>query len=168
MALVIEDGTNVTGANSYITEAEYTTWANARFGTARATLPVDPAAYESLILRATDYFEALEFKGFKVTEGQPLQWPRNQVKIDGYYVDSGEIPAILKTALYELTYAEEVGDGELNQIERKTERERVDVIDVTYSSSASSRTLNPAVSRALRKLTKSGGYGSSNFRVSRA
>ncbi|MFW0776261.1 MAG: DnaT-like ssDNA-binding protein, partial [Rickettsiales bacterium] len=35
MALVIEDGSIVSGANSYITVAEYSTWADARFGASR-------------------------------------------------------------------------------------------------------------------------------------
>jgi hypothetical protein len=167
MTLVIEDGTNVSGANSYITEAEYTTWANARFTPSRSTLPASSAAYEAIILRAMDYFETLGFKGLKTFESQPLQWPRSNVFIDNYAVENDEIPKEVKTALYELAYAEEIGDGELNQIERKTERERVDVIEVTYASGGASRTLNPAVSRTLRKLLSATGGSGSSFMVTR-
>lgn len=167
MALIIEDGTQVTGANSYITEAEYTAWANARFGAARTTLPADTAAYEAVILRAMDYFESLEFKGELVSIDQPLQWPRNGVYIDNYYVPSDTIAPEVKKALYELTYAEEQGQGELNAIDRKVMSETVGPISVTYASGSASRVINVSTSRALRKLTKAGGYGSNNFSVSR-
>lgn len=167
MALTIEDGTNVSGADSYITATEYQTWANARFGSGRSTAPANDAAAEQLILRAMDYFEGVMFQGIKTYESQPLQWPRAWVVIDGYAKESDEIPTEVKKALYELTYAEEQGDGELNQVERKVQSETVGPISVTYSSGSSSRTLNPSVSRALNKLIKKGAGGSS-FVVSRA
>lgn len=167
MALVIEDGTQVTGANSYITVAEYTTWADARFGGSRSTLPADTAAYEAVILRGMDYFESLDFQGLLVDRTQPLQWPRSDAYIDGYDIDATTIPDEVKKAMYELAYAEETGVGELNQIERKVESEKVGPIAVTYSSSSASRTISPALSRSLRKLVKGGGAGGNNFMVTR-
>lgn len=164
MALTIEDGTNVTGADSYITVAEYNTWADARFGAARTTAPADDTAAEQLILRAMDYFETLNFKGTKTYESQPLQWPRSWVVIDRYAKEADEIPVEVKKALYELTYAEEQGDGELNQVERKVNSETVGPISVTYASGSASRTLNPGVSRALSKLVAGGGGSSFNVR----
>lgn len=167
MALTIEDGTNVANADSYITVAEYNTWADARFGSGRSTAPATDAAAEQLILRAMDYFEGLEFQGIKTYESQALQWPRAWVVIDGYAKESDEIPTEVKKALYELTYAEELGDGELNQVERKVQSETVGPISVTYSSGSASNTLNPGVTKAIRKLLKNG-TGGSGFKVSRA
>jgi len=155
MTLTVEDGSQVTGADSYITEAEYQAWADARFGAARSTAPADDAAAEVLILRAMDYFEELDFIGNKYTEAQPLQWPRADVVIDKFGVDADEIPSQVKRALYELTYVEELGDGELNQISRKTKREKVDEIEVEYADSSASRKTSPAVRRALKKLVRS-------------
>lgn len=168
MALVIEDGSIVTGADSYITVAEYTAWADARFGDSRSTLPADTAAYEAIILRAMDYFEGLDFQGVLVNRDQPLQWPRSDAYIDGYDVPSDEIPDEVKKALYEITYTEETGVGELNAVDRKVESEKVGPIAVTYSSSSASRTISPALSRSLRKLTSgTSGLGGSTFMVSR-
>ena len=166
MALVVEDGTGVTGANTYISETEYTTWANDRFGSARSTLPADTAAYEAIIKRAMDYLETLEFKGIKKERDQALQWPRYDVYIDGYYVDSDSIPQELKNAVFELTYAEETNVGEFAQVSRETKREKVGPVEVEYSDSAASRTISPSISATLRKLV-AGGSGSS-FSVSRA
>ena len=154
MALTIEDGTIVTGADSYITETEYQTWADARFGASRSTAPANDAAAEVLILRAMDYFEKLNFIGHKGTEAQELQWPRIDVFIDKFPIDSNEIPNQVKRALYELTYVEEIGDGELNQVDRKTIKEKVDVIEVEYANNSSSKKFSPAVTRALRKLVR--------------
>lgn len=154
MTLIIEDGSVVTGADSYITEAEYQTWADARFGASRSTAPADDAAAEVLILRAMDYFEELNFLGMKYSEDQELQWPRTDVCIDRFSISSNEIPSQVKRALYELTYVEETGEGELNTIERKTSREKIGELEVEYATGSSSRTFSPAVTRAIRKLIR--------------
>ncbi|MFW0776300.1 MAG: DnaT-like ssDNA-binding protein [Rickettsiales bacterium] len=168
MALVIEDGSIVSGANSYITVAEYSTWADARFGASRSTLPADTAAYEAIILRAMDYFEGLDFQGVLVTRGQELQWPRSGVTIDGYDQETDSIPNEVKKALYEITYTEETGVGALNPIDRKVESEKIGPIAVTYASGSSSRTISPALSRSLRKLTSgASSLGGSTFMVTR-
>ena len=153
MALTIENGTVVSGANSYVTVAEYNTWADARF-TTRST--PSEAVSESYILRATDYFERQVLRGDKANEAQPMQFPRVSLVIDGYAVDSDEIPAEVKTAIYELAYAEETSNGELNAVERKTSREAIaGAVDVTYADNSASRTMLPGTSSALRKLIAS-------------
>lgn len=157
MALIIEDGSIVTGANSYITVVEYEAWADARFGATRSTAPVDTAAAEALILRAMDYFEGQSFQGCLVERGQPLQWPRTHVCIDRYYVDADEIPKEVKNSLYELTYGEEQSYGELDAVERRTKKEKVDVIEIEYADNSSSTTTNVAVPNAMRKLLANGG-----------
>jgi hypothetical protein len=168
MTLVIEDGSIVSGADSYVTISEYTAWANKRFGASRSTAPSSDGDTEALIYRATDYFESQSFKGFIVEDGQPMQWPRSWVVIDGYSVENSEIPKEVKTAIYELAYAQETGAGQMNQIERAKKKTKVDVIEVEYADNASSRTLNPSVSLSLRKLVKSSDMGGAIFSVSRA
>lgn len=163
MALTVETGAIVSGANSYVSEAEYQTWADARFGAARSTAPANDSAAEALILRAMDYFESLDFIGEKSEETQPLQWPRSWVVIDGYAVETSEIPNEVKNAIYELTYAEEQGVGMNENIERIATSETVGPISISYSSSTA-RTTIPAVGRALRKLLVAGG-GMRVFRI---
>ena len=150
MAIIVEDGSLVSGANSYISIAEFKTWAEAR--------GVD---YESdytvaqQILRAMDYIETLNFKGLKHTETQSLQWPRDMVLIDGYSVDADEIPAQLKAAVYEAVKLEIEGDSKFAPTERETVSEQVDGISVTYKSNTGMRRSTPAMAAALRKLTES-------------
>lgn len=157
MALIIEDGTIVANADSYITVIEYNAWADARFGATRTTRPADDTEAEALIYRAMDYFEAQSFQGYTSIETQPLQWPRVGVYIDGYYVESTAIPKEVKTSLYELAYSEEQGNSDLAPVGQKVKREKADVVEIEYADGSSSTTYNRAVSSAMKKLLASGG-----------
>ena len=168
MALVVEDGSIVTGADSYIAAAEYSAWADKRFTSARATAPDDEAATDALIYRATDYFESQNFKGSQVYDDQPMQWPRSGVYIDGKSIASDEIPKEVKLSIYELTYAQETGNGALNAVGRAEKRTKVDVIEVEYMDNAASSTLTPSTSLAMKKLVAGGGFGSAFLEVNRA
>lgn len=147
MALVIEDGSIVSGANSYITLDEYKAFAIAR------GIDVEPdSVLESSVLRAMDYFEQLNFIGNKANENQPLQWPRTEALIDGYYADATEIPAPVKTAMYEAVKVEIDGFSQLNNESRRTVREKIGDIEIQYAENSENRTVTPALTRALRKI----------------
>jgi hypothetical protein len=156
MTLIIEDGSIVDNANSYITSQEYADWADARFGAGRSTAPSCDEDIEALIFRSMDYFEAQNFIGTKVVSTQSLQWPRYNVYIDGFYQSSTSIPKEVKSSIYELSYAEEVGNSELAPVERKTSMEKVGELEVEYADNSSSKTSTIAVPNAMRKLL---GYG---------
>ena len=147
MALVQEDGSVVTGANTYVTLAEYKAWADDRGITYGAD-----AAVTQQIYRAMDYIESLRFIGDKANENQPMQWPRLGAIIDGYEVDGNEIPNLLKLAVYEAIKVEADGYSELAALDRRTISESVGDISVTYADNSSSRTVTPALTKALRKL----------------
>ena len=147
MAIVVEDGTLVSGANSYITLAEYKAWADER----GITYGSDSLLSQQLF-RAHDYFETLRFRGLKSDELQAMQWPRDQVLIDGYAVESFEIPKEVKLAIYELIKIEADGDSKLSPSEREVLSEQVDSIKITYKDNVGMKRSTPALERALRKL----------------
>jgi len=147
MAIVVEDGTLVSGANSYITLAEFKAWADDR----GITYGNDSLLSQQLY-RATDYFETLRFRGLKADENQTMQWPRDQVLIDGYAVDSNEIPSEVKLSIYELIKIEIDGDSKLAPSEREVTSEQIDSIKITYKDNAGMKRSTPALERALRKL----------------
>lgn len=147
MALIVEDGTLVSGANSYVSADDFIAWADSR-GIEYPSYP----QIEQKILRAMDYIESLVFVGEKHEETQPLQWPRDYVYIDGYSVESYEIPKELKAALYEAVKLEIDGDSKLAASERETASETIGDISVTYRNNAGMKRQTPAMSRALRKL----------------
>jgi len=150
MALVIEDGSVVTGANSYVTLAEFKAWADSR----DISYNADDNVLEAQILRAMDYIERLYFIGNKANENQPLQWPRTEALIDGYYADATEIPKEVKIAVYEATVVEAAGYSELEIQSRKTLRERVGDIEVQYAENSENRTITPALQYALNRIVQ--------------
>lgn len=167
MPLIIEDGSIVAGANSYVTGVEYLDWSDARFGNDRSSRPAQSSDADMLVLRAMDYFETLQFIGSKVSSAQSLQWPRTGAVIDGFTVPSDEIPNEVKISIFELAYSQEQGIGLMNVEERKTKKEKADVVEVEYFESSSGQDYNVAVSVTLQKLLANQ-LGASNFAVCRA
>jgi hypothetical protein len=159
MTIIVEDGTIVAGANSYVTEAELTAYATARGVTLTA-------GTEQLLIESMDYIESQSFIGTKKTADQPLQWPREGVYIDGYYVESDVIPNDLKTAQLATATAIDQGNGPQNVLSAAVKREKVDVIEVEYQDGAMSGTIDPKINASLKKLI-SGGGNIYNFNVSR-
>lgn len=147
MALVVEDGSIVAGANSYVTIAEYRSWANDRGIDVEASQLLEKSIY-----RAMDFFEQLHFIGNKANENQPLQWPRTEALIDGYYADATEIPTQVKTALYEAIKVEIDGYSQLNIEDRRTIKEKIGDIEIQYAENSETKTVTPALNRALGKI----------------
>ena len=92
MTIIVEDGSIVTGANSYASIAdfyEYTSILGVDLGC------LTSGDIEILLLRAmleieNDYSRS--FLGYKVSSTQPLDWPRSDVWINGYLESNSTIP----------------------------------------------------------------------------
>jgi hypothetical protein len=100
MALIIEDGTIVTGANSFVTDAELQTYATAR----GFALPATEAERDSLLILAVDYLFSKEqsMKGERINATQDLMYPRKGVCEYNFKVAKDAIPSNLKKAQMEL------------------------------------------------------------------
>jgi hypothetical protein len=148
MALVVEDGTGLAGAESYVSVADATAYHAARGNAAWAAVASDTVR-EQLLRKATDYMVQvyrLRWKGWRISVTQALDWPRSEVEradyaalqtngmttISGeYYYPADEVPAEVEKACFELALV--AIDGDLNpDIGRRTIREKVDVIEVEY------------------------------------
>jgi len=151
MTLVVETGALVSGANTYVSVANFKAWADDR----NVTYTDDDGVIEHKIFRAMDYFETLHFLGVKSDENQALQWPRDQVYIDGYAVESDEIPNEVKVAVYELVKIEFDEDSYMSPQERHTTSERIGDIQVSYANHAGMRRRTPAFQHQVRKLVHS-------------
>lgn len=106
ITLVVEDGTGVTGANTYVglddanayfeAHAHATTWAAANDTTRSAAL-----AHATRLIDAQ-----VQWNGYKTDVDQPLQWPRQEVPNpddpDGYSLDDATIYQWLKDAVCEM------------------------------------------------------------------
>lgn len=99
-ALIIEDGSVVAGANSYVTAQEIVDYAALR----GVTIANDEDQVDILAIKAMDYLNTLCYIGELVEPGvQPLPWPRKCIE-PGDTADDWvyTIPANLKTAQMQL------------------------------------------------------------------
>jgi hypothetical protein len=109
MALIIEDGSIVVGAESYATAAELVVYA-ANFG---KTIPADAVAQEALLRRSALQMEAICWKGIAMYRDQALSWPRAGVCRNGWDLLPNEIPLQVKAgqmALAAEIYADDLVD----------------------------------------------------------
>ena len=144
--IIVEDGSVVTGANSYITVAELDTYASCR------NITITASDKEALLFLSMDYVENLEFLGFKFTTDQLLQWPRAGVSIDHFFVDSDEIPQLLKDGQAEAALGVDRGISEIADIPRVIDSATADVLTVEFSKNGQATTINRALNAKLRKL----------------
>lgn len=169
MALIIEDGTGVSGANSYVTDAEYIAYVLEVYG-------VTVTSNEPALLRAMAYMNSLKWYGVKTYgRAQSTAWPRKGVSdCDGFSILSNEIPAEVVKAQCELAYAEATATGVLTpqvSVAGVVSREKVDVIEVEYDTSQNTgnvddqRVTVTAALDLLRCFYNSSRFGASAFVV---
>tara|TARA_R100000152_G_C6782307_1_gene219766 strand:- start:10474 stop:10965 length:492 start_codon:yes stop_codon:yes gene_type:complete len=152
MALVIEDGSGVTGANSYNSVTALREYAVAR----GESLPTADAEVEALAIQATDYMEQfrLQYQGDIVDPLQALAFPREGVVIDGYEYPATTLPSYLARAHAQATieaYTSEL----IPNPSQSVKKEKVDVIEVEYQDTSTSAVGFPKVEMLLRPLFSS-------------
>lgn len=160
MAIIVEDGSIVENANSYVTTAELTAYATAR----GITLVADE---EQLLIQAMDYIESLSYKGVKITQLQNLQWPRANVYFDGYYFYTDQIPQELKNGQMATAIAIDQGYNPLDTQTQNIKRKRVDVLEIEYMDGSSSSPIVKSISSSLWKLLQSAGNGGNVLNVNK-
>lgn len=159
MALTIENGTIVAGANSYATVAELRAYAALR----GVTVPSTDAACEVLLIKAMDYLADQVFAGDKVQADQPLDWPRTGAWVENWPIPSNSIPRQLVQAQCALAIEAQTVDlmptRDL-QAGGTVVSESVGPISVTYANTGNVRRV-PAIAKAdalLRTLLKRNGF----------
>lgn len=160
MTIIVEDGSIVAGANSYVSTETLVAFASAR----NITLVGDP---EELLIQAMDYIESLNYQGAKLTQNQPLQWPRYNVYVDGYYLSSSTIPQQLKNGEMQTAIAVDQGNGPQQDISQSAIRKKVGEIEIDYAVGSSQNVINTKIQSALYKLLGGAG-GSGTIRVGKA
>ena len=102
MPLIIENGSIVPGANSYVAVAEARAYVESRGG----LFPVEDIDGEYKILEAMDYLESHreQFKGDLVRLDQPLGFPRNNFYAEDWLWPSTEIPRQVLNAVLALVF----------------------------------------------------------------
>ena len=156
MALIVEDGSGLSTATSYVSLADAGTWHAARGNTAWAS--ASEAAREVALVRATAALDMHEFVGLRESNTQALAWPRyNAVDRDGFEITG--IPTGLKSAVCAAALVELSSSGALTPaMDRSswTQREKVGPVEIEYKAGAPARTNYTEISGYLAGLVRTG------------
>ena len=103
MVMVVEDGSVVTGANSYVSLAEADTYLASSI-TASVWTALDDTAKENLLIVASRWLDQqATWGGYKYDEDSAMRWPRTGAyDRDNLPVAEDEIPQQLREAVMEL------------------------------------------------------------------
>lgn len=167
MAIITEDGTGLSNADSYCSVAYADTYHSNYGNSSWAGLAI--AAKEAALRKAARYMVQMfrqRWAGTRVKSTQALDWPRYDVPMNdaagGYGGNPpvwayNVVPDLVLQACAELALKASV-DGDLApDIERLTKREKVDVIEVEYADGAPAYKRYIAVERMLAAFFGSAG-----------
>lgn len=168
MALTVEDGSGVIGADSYASLADAATYLADRGLTLWATDMTD-AEREQALRRATDYMVQAyrsRWRGVRVLQGQALDWPRADVPREiassdsSVYYPDNVLPDEVRNACIELAYRGASGPLMADVTRSQyTQREKVDVIEVEYFAWAPTQAAYRAVESMLEPFLSSASTG---------
>lgn len=158
MALIVETGQVVAGANCYVSLEDCTSYHQLRGNSAWTGADTDK---ETAIVRAAQYLNGLNWQGYKTNFRNPLAWPRNEVVLEGgnylsypdysdSYFPSNEVPQEVIDANCEL--ALRALTSNLNpDLDRggMIIREKVDVLETEYAPGAPPGWTRPTVDTLL-------------------
>lgn len=153
MALTVEDGTGVADAESYVSVADFQSWATKR----AYTLPSTMSDVEALLRKGCDFIERKQFVGEIEFVAQGLSFPRLVEDVNFEEVSTG-VPAKLKTA--QMLLAMESMNGPLTLAARgnKYTATKIDQIYLKYgdAADASGDLFFPAIDELLANWTVGG------------
>jgi hypothetical protein len=162
MSLIVEDGTGLATAESFVSVVNADTYHSNRGNATWATLTTEQK--EQALRRATDYMEQVyrtRWTGYLKTTTQALGWPRTEAPLAdvgyGYaYYSSDAVPQIVKNACAEL--ALKAAAGELApDVEPRVKREKVGPIETEYAEYGEQSTQFRAIDNMLLPVLSSVG-----------
>jgi hypothetical protein len=165
--LVVEDGTGIANANSYVdrdyVDAYHLEMGNTDWVMKSSTYESDPSESDldgdrAMIrgARSLDRIFGNSWKGLQTFYGtQGLNWPRTGVDYEGNAIERNELPRELKHAQCEAALREKVSPGSLlPDLERGGAIRKVKAgsVEVVYESGAPSTTIFQPIELILSKL----------------
>ena len=164
MSLIVEDGTGLAGAESYISVANADTYHANRGNTLWATMTVTER--EQALRRSADYFlQAYRggWKGNRLTTTQALDWPRAWVQLDdvayanyAYFIPNNTVPVTVANAQAEMAFA--AASGELNPSQsRGILKEIIGPLTTEYDPYSPENIRYPKVDTMLKPYLTNGG-----------
>lgn len=131
---IVEDGTGVPNANSYVTVEEADDYLVQNIHVSEKWAALDLETKQYLLSWASRYLDQhATWRGYPTFPTARLQWPRSYVRVNGYLVDPHTIPQVIKDATCEL--ARYLLDSDLGDVRGQDglEKIKVDVIEITFN-----------------------------------
>lgn len=163
ITVIVEDGTGLSNANSYLSETD----ADEYFVDFTNTAWIGSAdAMKAALIKATQFIDALfngRWRGTRTNRTQALAWPRSSmVDQDGFVEDTNVIPTKLEHATAELAVmalTETLMPNQSNPGTIKMERDKVGPIEteVEYNSKSQQKYYSLAL-KLLGQYVHSGGF----------
>jgi hypothetical protein len=107
VTLIVEDGSIVADANSFVTEAQIVAYAAARGVTLAFNTDPEKDAVAILGIKAADYLKIMPWKGEVVDPTQTMPWPRKNIVTPTWPEDA--IPLAVVEAQLQLTLLANAG-----------------------------------------------------------
>lgn len=158
--IVVEDGTGVADANSYVSEDTADEYFDDRADTDWSSSSNDAEAALIRASQALDMIYRLRYPGTRANgRDQGLEWPRdNATDINGYTIASDEIPIEVIEATCELAKRERITPGSaMPDLERAIRSVRAGSVAVEFSSNARASTTYQIVDGIMSNLVGGGG-----------
>ena len=153
MSLIIENGSIIANANSYVTDAEYVAYAGKR----GLTIGDKSTDREKELIQAMDYIFNLESKmyGVRTEDTQENAYPRTGVYIRDVLLNANTIPTELKRGQMEAASAANAFNLLINTTSSNTKKEKLDTLEVEYFSGGSFETVRlDRVNNYMKPLLK--------------
>lgn len=133
MALIVEDGTGVVDANSYVSVDDAVVFFDARGLTLE-----NP---EQNLLRGLDILESQNYKGLPELEVQYLNFPRKLIyDASGIVYPVLHVPSAIRKAQMWMAYYISQGSDPAAVLEPSIKKEKIDVLETEYFEGKISRT----------------------------
>lgn len=148
--LIIETGAIVTGADSWVTQADYVAYAR------NLGLNVDGTEAQKQALRQAAIFIGThegKLKGELISRNQPLCFPRSDLVIDGWEWNDDEIPRQVKLCQMQLAIEIQSGIDLYNRPASESnavKREKIEgAVEIEYAVTDAQKLSKNSTSRAL-------------------
>ena len=134
MTIIVEDGTIVAGANSYLSLADLKLGLP-DYTTAELIALYDDAELTTMLMRSMEYLDSFHWKGLRVNPFHTVAWPRTDVLYAPYTLyPEDQVPVEVKKALTALVAGViEEGYGAIAP-PQNIRREKVNQLEVEYYS----------------------------------
>lgn len=159
MTLIVEDGTGIVDANTYVSVDDHIAFC-AMYG-----VTVEADAAQIALITAMDYIASKDYQGTKEFDTNDLDFPRLHMRIKGQEITDLQSLAKIQRVQNEFGLAAAQGVNPLAIKDRVVQSESFGPFSKTYASGQATTATNPRLDIYLKPLLKNNKGGKFSFTV---